>query len=598
MAVFKTLYNGLNAVVQVNGFISPAFEIKNGVKQGDALSCGLFVLAMDPLIRNLTRNDHIEGLLIPFSRTERAEIKVLAYADDVTVICRNQSLQAIFEEYEKLSSISGLILNAEKTEVFNLIASPVQSTLVRYMGKDYLLGRKTEIRICGYWMAGDIEQEYKLNVLDKITKMESIISGWARRHLSLNGRMILAKTFVLSQIVFQAQVIEIRKREVKRIEKLIYAFVNGSRKLYGPERIARTSLKAAKADGGINGIDVESFVTALAVKQFAKAAKSHRILGELQDAFEPPLDDVTRVSRAVLRSNYRSHAAELGMPDLSQLQQISGMATRSFLAPISNAARIAKEENLSSLGSLQLAFNRGRTARGRINSVFRSLPRSMANLIRSGSLLQSPISHVWLNDSLIWNIDSMKSQVLRDKMVEDKFQSLKVDLGKVYKRADWPPPGTNYESTYEGLWKIKHPTLRAIRLKICYKDIFSNERRFRFQMADSPLCEICGQVESVEHQLLECPNAKRIWQLYHRLGGTRVTTLFHVIEFKEGIEFELIKSVLIKALLQIDRSKAITERALVMQCLTFLRLESVVNRSLTLSIEALSSRINNLVPYT
>lgn len=75
-----------------------------------------------------------------------------------------------------------------------------------------------------------------------------------------------------------------------------------------------------------------------------------------------------------------------------------------------------------------------------------------------------------------------------------------------------------------------------------------------------------------------------------------VTNLFNVIEFKEGIELELIKSVLIKALLQIDRSKALTERALVMQCLIFLKLEALVNRSLALSIEALSSRINNLIP--
>ena len=110
--------------------------------------------------------------------------------------------------------------------------------------------------------------EYKFNVLDRIERMESIVKGWGRRSLTLNGRMILAKTFLLSQIVYPAQSVAIGKKEIKKIEKLIYSFVNGARNLYGPERIARTNLKALKAKGGINGIDVDSFIKSLTIKQF------------------------------------------------------------------------------------------------------------------------------------------------------------------------------------------------------------------------------------------------------------------------------------------------------------------------------------------
>ena len=39
--VFQTLYSGLKSVVQVNGFLSQEFDVLRGVKQGDALSCGL-----------------------------------------------------------------------------------------------------------------------------------------------------------------------------------------------------------------------------------------------------------------------------------------------------------------------------------------------------------------------------------------------------------------------------------------------------------------------------------------------------------------------------------------------------------------------------
>ena len=70
ISVFRTLYNDLTSVVQVNGFLSTEFDVRNGVKQGDALSCGLFNLAIDPLLRNLQQNVAIEGLNIPTSLRE------------------------------------------------------------------------------------------------------------------------------------------------------------------------------------------------------------------------------------------------------------------------------------------------------------------------------------------------------------------------------------------------------------------------------------------------------------------------------------------------------------------------------------------------
>ena len=119
-------------------------------------------------------------------------------------------------------------------------------------------------------MAREAPIEYRLNVTSRIEAMEAIVLSWGRRNLTLNGRMILAKTFLLSQIVFPAQAVLIQKKEIKKIERLIYSFVNGSRKLYGPERIARLNLKAPKEVGGINGIDVDLFIKALAIKQFSK----------------------------------------------------------------------------------------------------------------------------------------------------------------------------------------------------------------------------------------------------------------------------------------------------------------------------------------
>ncbi len=49
----KVLYSRLNASVLVNGFTTVKFSIEQSVKQGDALSCVLFILAIEPLIKSL-----------------------------------------------------------------------------------------------------------------------------------------------------------------------------------------------------------------------------------------------------------------------------------------------------------------------------------------------------------------------------------------------------------------------------------------------------------------------------------------------------------------------------------------------------------------
>ncbi len=45
---FNTLHNGPSVKVLVNGFFSAKINIERGVKQGDALSCFLFICMHGP----------------------------------------------------------------------------------------------------------------------------------------------------------------------------------------------------------------------------------------------------------------------------------------------------------------------------------------------------------------------------------------------------------------------------------------------------------------------------------------------------------------------------------------------------------------------
>ena len=118
--IFRTLYNGLNSNILINGKVVKGYDILRGFKQGDALSCILFIICMEPLLRNIELNETIVSIK---SRGQEADLpKAYAYADDVNgcIEDRLTSLQAIFDEYSRLTNKSGLELNADKTELMRI----------------------------------------------------------------------------------------------------------------------------------------------------------------------------------------------------------------------------------------------------------------------------------------------------------------------------------------------------------------------------------------------------------------------------------------------------------------------------------------------
>ena len=55
--------------------------------------------------------------------------------------------------------------------------------------------------------------------------------------------------------------------------------------------------------------------------------------------------------------------------------------------------------------------------------------------------------------------------------------------------------------------------LREFQFKILNRIIFTNEKLFRFGMADSPSCAFCQtEVESVEHLLFSCRVSSSFWK--------------------------------------------------------------------------------------
>ena len=541
------LHNNLIAHVQVNGFLSDRFDINRGVKQGDALSCALFIICIDPLIRNIEQNPNIPALDI----TQGCAVKTLAYADDVAIITLNDNevTQNIFNEYNKLTNMSGLVLNADKTEILNLCPRGKQLTCSVYDNTHLEISHKSSITICGNHLSLDSTIAYEHNISDKIAKLIIQLNKWKGRNLSINGKMIIVKTFAISQLIFSSQFQTIRIKDLKRIEHLAYSFIWN-----GPDRAKRGILKAGKPDGGIYGIDVESFFYSIVIRQFLKSY-SYSKLKCINDC--PILrEDIKTQARTILRKLLFDQLSNCTIDSIESAKWVACLKADLLVKPYSKAYSILSNHNISTISSINPASLR----RGTYNTIRRCLhPMALVVLdfYVAEPSLEPKILVQYVGKEI--EIGKLSSGLLNERLKEVLNKvilyhpSNKYGIDKSYFR--------DIRSSWNNLWLINNPTLRAIRLKILYKDIWSQEKRYKLGISNNSTCTICGEIESSIHQLFLCSNAIRIWNIaLNPIGmsfpanGMSNQSIADLIQVSNDLGLELVKSAIFKLLIQIDRS--------------------------------------------
>ena len=80
----------------------------------------------------------------------------------------------------------------------------------------------------------------------------------------------------------------------------------------------------------------------------------------------------------------------------------------------------------------------------------------------------------------------------------------------------------------------------------------------RFGMIADDKCAICNEIETVEHQLYDCTNAKRVREYGTATNGTRIDTFYDMLSCGTDKKEEDTKAIIIKCLIQIDRSRNLT----------------------------------------
>ena len=357
--------------------------------------------------------------------------------------------------------------------------------------------------------------------------------------------MIILKIFAISQLIFSSQFQVITPKDVRKIEHICYKFLWN-----GPDRIKRVFLKLGREEGGINGIDIKSFFPSIAVRQFFKSY-NNKILAFVNDS---PIikEDIKTHARTILRKILLYQINSPQTFDTTDSHWISQTRADFLVKPYSKTHELMNRlsiGNISSISSIPLR-------RGELSQIRKALPQIVLLVIDNPSVHLDTKNIFYIsNGNKLKDINKCTSKDIND--------SIKTVLRKKvsYHPADKYPIDKScfggIRTTWHNLWRMKNPTLRVIRLKVLYKDIWCQEKRYKLGIASDNRCTICGNPET-----FVCENAKRIWEIASRLIGASnfdiieedQVALSKLIEVSSDIAIEIIKLLIFKLLIQIDRS--------------------------------------------
>ena len=576
--------------------MSETLNIERGVKQGDALSCAIFIIFIDPLIRNLNKSDQIEKIVV--KKTNNPDVigfKAAAYADDISVICKkNQILiQQVFKEYERLTKKAGLELNADKTEIIILNSEITENISFYYLNNRVSVQTVEKMKICGLYYATDLNEEYRLNVLEKIDKLSTKIKIWTGRNLTMEGKNLIVKTFGLSQLIYNMQSFGFEKSELKTIEQIIFKFLWSTKdNQNGVDRIKRSIMKNEYEEGGINVTDIESLDRSLKLKQFIRASNSLHPIAKIQnmvtngkklqqeyfnitteEAISASAQDTINIITDSSRKDYEALEKEEYESDRNLIEEIMSINIETFLLrkrrPLQAClAKLLRKNGISCLGQAvqRQEYERNRNIVEMIETTLGAVSPTLIKIARCAqydaedsledigirSLQLEPtnrkdvtsITTKELQKCLKRNMKKLESLDVKRKLEIDHFE--KNEITRV--RQNCP-----------------NAKLRNIYFRLIHNDFFTRTKMKKYNMVDSDECERCKKPETIKHLLWECPHVKIIWNTYNQLMLLTSNVEDTVKSYQEIYQScnksstNILKLQTVKSLIQIIRPKNWTE---------------------------------------
>ncbi|KAL6145048.1 hypothetical protein ACLB2K_055736 [Fragaria x ananassa] len=216
--------------VIINGKPEGWFKPSRGIRQGDPLSPYIFILCMEPLIREFNKlADKPRNQVGIVSAPRGPRISNLVFADDCLIFAKatRRGARNILKTLSDFATASGQKINfhksslyfspnvcgSRKNDIVNILGIQQKSTIGKYLG----------IHNVACW-------KDPINSKELILKISNKLAGWKKNTLSHAGRVTLIKTNLAGMPNHVMSCFNCDKRTTKAVDKESRSFLWGDSK--------------------------------------------------------------------------------------------------------------------------------------------------------------------------------------------------------------------------------------------------------------------------------------------------------------------------------------------------------------------------------
>jgi len=265
-------------IIGDTGTCSKSFQLERGRPQGDTLSPITFNFAMQILIIKLEQSNEIRPVVLDTYKRNKEPVqleqcvarggddgKMECFADDANIFAEADvgTLTFIKKTLSDFGILSGLKCNIDKTCVMGIGTDAAFETDAAASG----FRTVSAVTILGVEIKKDLSNTDE--IFQKIKqKILGLVGFWERFKLTLPGRIMVAKTFLISQLNYVGCFLKPDEKTLNSMQEIIDGFCVKNLK------IARNRLYLSPDLGGLGLLDLSVLLQAQRCSWIIRAQKS------------------------------------------------------------------------------------------------------------------------------------------------------------------------------------------------------------------------------------------------------------------------------------------------------------------------------------
>ena len=408
---------------------------------------------------------------------------------------------------------------------------------IEYCNKIYDISPLEDIKVNGLQIGFDIDKVRNINFNKVLSSVERQLAAWSNRYLSLLAKILIFKTYGLSQILFVAATTVFTKSQESQLNNLIYKFLwnRDMTKNKAPDRIKRATLLSEIKSLGFGMIDFRDIVDSLRIRTVLRLLKKenthpmHTILvsSTTNSIINLKVTQPIRHSldRAILQINKIWGNATHLCPDTVP-EPMKEILLNEFIGNLVcnkfKKQRLVIRHKHDTLHEL-LMTDRSHPVIHKIEPRFKRAINLIASLTHQSNLKKIELDYFPDGDkiSLLHKISS-RSIRRQLKLTHPPHPKMLIN-----------PDPEKLKRLGNLISRLTNTKLKTILLRSINGDIYCGTRLKKFGLTDTDECPRCHLPETIEHQLHSCFYTKQLWELTSKITSIPILNLNQVLGYDD-----------------------------------------------------------------